>query len=414
MAVKAIPLRSGVEEEVLLQEVKLMATFEHPNIIHYFYSELTTDELLIFMEFAQDGTLADKIPPGGMPESMVSGYMEGILRGLGYLHNKGITHRDIKVANVLINKGVCKLTDFGTATVMKEDTKKHTGDAGETVGTLAYMAPEVMEGAPPAAAADIWALGCLLMELSTKKTPFAHAGDSPWLAVKYISKLKAGDKVDLGPHAYGARVLLFLRECLEVDAGMRPTCDDLLQSPLIQGTELMMRKATVFSLAKVTRKESMVSPSFRGIKSFRNIRKRSQTQVVSPQASPAQPRASANFILSPTNVDQTIQDCSDDGSEFSGWGDGDSPRDAPLLPESRYDAIHMNTAGSDNLMRHRSRTSTSSISVEEDEKMRRLANRAVSDNLRRSFVVRKPPIPKKNSDLSPTAGGMPFRSFTGS
>eukprot|EP01064_Diplonema_japonicum_P028656 TRINITY_DN4445_c2_g1_i1.p1 TRINITY_DN4445_c2_g1~~TRINITY_DN4445_c2_g1_i1.p1 ORF type:complete len:1181 (+),score=196.53 TRINITY_DN4445_c2_g1_i1:60-3545(+) len=412
MAVKAIPLGRGMEEEALLQEVKLMATFEHTNIIHYFYSELTTDELLIFMEFAADGTLADMIPPGGMQESMVSGYMEGILRGLGYLHNKGITHRDIKVANVLINKGVCKLTDFGTATA----TKKGPTENSETVGTLAYMSPEVLEGAPPATACDIWALGCLLMELTTNKSPFAHAGESPWLVVKYISGLKIDDNVDVGKHAYGGRVMLFLRDCLCVDPARRPNCDELLQSPLIQGTELMMRKATVFSLARVSRKESMISPSFRGVKqSFRNaVRKKSST--MSPQQS--QPRTSTgNIILSPTAVDQTIQDCSD-GSDFSGWGD--SPKDNPILPDSKFDHPGTGTGSSAGdqgacLTRVRSRTSTSSISIEEEEKMRRLANRAVTDTLRKSFVTKKPPIPvKKTSDVSSAGGGgIMYTSFSG-
>ena len=220
-----------------------MSEFSHSNIIHYFFSEITEDELLIFMEYAEEGCLQSKIPEGGFKERDVAKYMEDITKGLSYLHSKSVTHRDIKAANVLINNGVCKLTDFGTAT--RTSGRSKPGDENEPVGTLAYMAPEVTEGVPTGPAADVWSLGCLLLELLTGKSPFSHKGQT-WCVVRYVTSLKIGEAVDYGPFPFGVNSRLFLKSTIIIDPTQRMTCDELLKSDLIRNTETMTRKQTLF------------------------------------------------------------------------------------------------------------------------------------------------------------------------
>eukprot|EP01062_Namystynia_karyoxenos_P038130 TRINITY_DN276_c0_g2_i1.p1 TRINITY_DN276_c0_g2~~TRINITY_DN276_c0_g2_i1.p1 ORF type:complete len:1283 (+),score=354.61 TRINITY_DN276_c0_g2_i1:119-3850(+) len=288
MAVKVIPIVAGVDQErerAVLREVELMAQLDHDNILRYFYAERSDEELNIFMEFATDGSLKNRIPPGGMPDPEAAAYLCGVLKGLAYLHAKGIVHRDIKPDNVLISRGVPKLCDFGTAarrgegkalcdfvegmqvlhdmrgigTVMGiEDDRvavefqggeRHRyavasvaqgklqpveaveGKKASIEGTPHYMSPEVLAGNPATPASDVWAAGCLLMELVTGKGPFAHRGDG-WLPVRYVSQLKEDDQLDLGPKEYHPEVRAFMAEALQVTQQARPRASDLLKGRL--------------------------------------------------------------------------------------------------------------------------------------------------------------------------------------
>eukprot|EP00756_Hemistasia_phaeocysticola_P005653 Hpha_TRINITY_DN13443_c0_g2::TRINITY_DN13443_c0_g2_i1::g.131308::m.131308 len=137
------------------------------------------------------------------------GLMKDILAGLLCLHERGIVHRDLKCRNVLLSDGVAKLSDFGVAV--------HGGssEGGSAVGTPQYMPPEVLNGAAADAPGDVWAAGCLLLELSTGLTPFHHrAGGTMWGGVKYVSGLSSTDRVDLGAHPFHPEVLRVLRQCL--------------------------------------------------------------------------------------------------------------------------------------------------------------------------------------------------------
>eukprot|EP01062_Namystynia_karyoxenos_P033060 TRINITY_DN2432_c0_g1_i1.p1 TRINITY_DN2432_c0_g1~~TRINITY_DN2432_c0_g1_i1.p1 ORF type:complete len:1325 (+),score=408.68 TRINITY_DN2432_c0_g1_i1:102-4076(+) len=370
MAVKAIPLGQGTQERecAVLREVQVMANLEHENIIHYFYSERTQDELLIFMEFATEGSLSAKIPKGGMSAHQASGYMEGILRGLQYLHNQKLVHRDIKVANVLLSHGVVKLTDFGTATDLRSDSRATEGVAG----TPQYMAPEVLNaepGALPGPEADIWAVGCLLMELCTALQPFAHLGAGSWVAVRYVSTLQDGDEVQLGTHPYHICAVEFLRQCLQPAPSKRPDCQRLLQSSLLGMNEAMMRKATVMNMAQLNRQESFTNKSFKRAALYGGtappMRSRHSTAVSLLTVRGAMPRRRANSLqatpeseavqgLPPRDQRKSqtrddarktlpviaINDDSDSGeSDFSGWGGRSSAQELRKTSNTRSEPL---------------------------------------------------------------------------
>eukprot|EP01063_Lacrimia_lanifica_P011148 TRINITY_DN17933_c0_g1_i1.p1 TRINITY_DN17933_c0_g1~~TRINITY_DN17933_c0_g1_i1.p1 ORF type:complete len:1387 (+),score=492.33 TRINITY_DN17933_c0_g1_i1:121-4281(+) len=247
MAVKVLPLSGEKDEEkTVLNEIQLMSGFCSENIIHYLWGEITETELLIFMEFAGDGSLSDKVPPGGMDEQTASMYMEGILRGLDYLHEQGVVHRDIKTANVLLNKGVVKLTDFGCA--LKKNPDQKDGEAEDFAGTIFYMAPEVVKGETSGTPSDIWSVGCLLMALMHGTQPFWNVGGQ-FPLMRWLSKLKDGEPVDFAPEKNGGKftenVVDFLEQSLVVNPKDRLTAGGLLGSSFVMANAAMMRKTTV-------------------------------------------------------------------------------------------------------------------------------------------------------------------------
>eukprot|EP00756_Hemistasia_phaeocysticola_P017089 Hpha_TRINITY_DN15517_c2_g4::TRINITY_DN15517_c2_g4_i1::g.107128::m.107128 len=250
LAVKVIQLGSqGKEHEAaLLREVQVMNGLVHPNIVHYFWAEQKEDELLIFMEYAKDGCLSAKVPKGGMPVEESSRYMAGIVRGLAYLHSQDIIHRDMKVANVLLVNDVPKITDFGTAIRHSETeggSDSQRDGLSNVAGTPQYMSPEVLNGAQAGRAADVWATGCLLMELSTDQQPFAHVGGGAWGAVRYVSHLNEGEPVNFGPYNYHELVMSFLHQCVVIDDSLRWTAEKLLKHPFIENIHIVMTTASL-------------------------------------------------------------------------------------------------------------------------------------------------------------------------
>eukprot|EP01065_Artemidia_motanka_P008929 TRINITY_DN14537_c0_g1_i1.p1 TRINITY_DN14537_c0_g1~~TRINITY_DN14537_c0_g1_i1.p1 ORF type:complete len:408 (+),score=34.55 TRINITY_DN14537_c0_g1_i1:38-1261(+) len=246
MAVKTVNLdhaSSPGAEQTIVGEVQVMAELDHPNVIQYFWSERTDSHILIFMEYAKDGCLKDRIPVGGMKASEAAKVVRDVVVGLQYLHSRNIVHRDVKVANVLLSDGVAKLTDFGTAVRSATDS---VHDSHCTAGTPAYMSPEVLCGGKGSKSADVWAVGCVMLELCTGAPPFAHVSTAPLGAVRYVAGLECGSPVDIGPETnFGsAEALDFTRICLTVDPTSRPDCATLLCSEYLSSELTMQRQLT--------------------------------------------------------------------------------------------------------------------------------------------------------------------------
>ena len=117
--------------------------------------------------------LSPPSPPsrfGKLDERTIAHYTKQIARGLCYLHDNGIVHRDIKGANVMVtSKGVVKVIDFGCA---KRYLQEKTGFLHSVRGTPYWMAPEVIRGSSYGRKSDIWSLGCTVHEMGTTKPPW--------------------------------------------------------------------------------------------------------------------------------------------------------------------------------------------------------------------------------------------------
>jgi len=173
VAIKQIPLQKLSADKVLeiREEVKLLETLRNRYIVSYLGSVENDKYLNIITEYAESGSLSDMLKRLGnkMEEKLVAKCIAQVLKGLQFLHDQGVIHRDVKGANLLMNKhGDVKLADFGVAT--KSEGEKVTGVAG----TPYWMAPEIIEMREQSAACDIWSVGATALELLTGAPPYYH------------------------------------------------------------------------------------------------------------------------------------------------------------------------------------------------------------------------------------------------
>ncbi|CAH8577665.1 unnamed protein product [Schistosoma rodhaini] len=173
------------EREEARKEVSVLSKMNHPNIVQYCDSFEESGWLYIIMEYCDQGDLYTKINKQNgvlMPESLILDYFVQICLALKHIHDRMILHRDIKTQNVfLTSKGRLKLGDFGIAKVLN-----HTLDLARTcIGTPYYLSPEICENKPYDHKSDIWALGCVLYEMTTLKHAF-EAGNMKNLVLKII------------------------------------------------------------------------------------------------------------------------------------------------------------------------------------------------------------------------------------
>ncbi|XP_030753033.1 mitogen-activated protein kinase kinase kinase 4 [Sitophilus oryzae] len=182
MAVKEISIQHNDKLTIkrVSEEMKILEGISHENLVKYYGIEIYTDKMLLFMEFCAEGTLENliKATEEGLPELLVRKYTYQLLCGVACLHDHGIVHRDIKPANIfLTQEGNClKIGDFGCAAKIKNNNTM-PGELQGFVGTQAYMAPEVFtknmnEG--HGRAADIWSVGCVVVEMASGKRPWAQ------------------------------------------------------------------------------------------------------------------------------------------------------------------------------------------------------------------------------------------------
>ncbi|TDD12254.1 serine/threonine protein kinase [Nonomuraea deserti] len=182
VAVKEIslPHRPGPEREALLgrtmREARLSARLSHPNIA-VVYDVVEADERpWIVLQYVPSRSLDDLVRERGpLPATTVARVGLDLLDALRAAHAKGIVHRDVKPANVLMtDDGHAVLTDFGLATTL--DDQAHLTREGIVLGTPAFIAPERARGGPSTPQADLWSLGATLYEAVEGRSPFGDSG----------------------------------------------------------------------------------------------------------------------------------------------------------------------------------------------------------------------------------------------
>ncbi|XP_072033710.1 mitogen-activated protein kinase kinase kinase 2-like [Amphiura filiformis] len=179
LAVKQVSLdhnNSDAKKEVraLKLEIELLRNLHHERIVQYFGCSENPKILSIFMEFMPGGSVKDEVARyGALTENVTRKYTRQILEGSAYLHQNHIVHRDIKGANILRDAtGNVKLADFGASKRLQTICSFITGIKSVT-GTPYWMSPEVINGEGYGRKADVWSIGCTVVEMLTTKPPWA-------------------------------------------------------------------------------------------------------------------------------------------------------------------------------------------------------------------------------------------------
>jgi serine/threonine protein kinase/Tfp pilus assembly protein PilF len=166
---------SGEELARFQQEAEAISALNHPNIATIYDVDEVDGKKFLALEFISGGTLKSKIKKlkaegKQFSNTEVVNYAIQIAEGLGHAHRNQIIHRDIKSDNVMLTgEGKIKITDFGLAKLRGANQLTKTGS---TIGTLAYMAPEQIQGENVDARADIFSLGVVIFEMLTGTMPF--------------------------------------------------------------------------------------------------------------------------------------------------------------------------------------------------------------------------------------------------
>ena len=163
---------SGQEVELFQQEAETIATLAHPSIVRMFDFDVQEGLPFLVMDYAPNGSSRQRYPKGKLvPLPQIVSLVKQVAAALQYAHEKKFIHRDVKPENMLIGQHQeVLLSDFGIATIAHSTSSLSTSAEG-TSGTLAYMAPEQIEG-HPRPASDQYALGVVVYEWLCGERPF--------------------------------------------------------------------------------------------------------------------------------------------------------------------------------------------------------------------------------------------------
>ncbi|OIT00330.1 PREDICTED: mitogen-activated protein kinase kinase kinase A-like [Nicotiana attenuata] len=235
-AVKSVELS---QSQFLQKEQKILSELSSPYIVSYKGYDVTkeNDKFMfnLMMEHMSDGTLTDEIRKhnGRINEPLIGYYTKQILQGVEYLHSRGVVHCDIKGQNILLGKTGAKIADFGCARWV-DPAERDGGTAAASAqpigGTPMYMAPEVARGEEQGFAADIWGLGCTIIEMATGGSPWTNVTNSASLLYKIAF---SGQSPEI-PKFLSLQAKDFLSKCFRRDPRERWTAKQLLKHPFLE------------------------------------------------------------------------------------------------------------------------------------------------------------------------------------
>jgi serine/threonine-protein kinase len=227
VALKVLPAETLGDETArarLLREARRASQLNHPHICTIYDVGEAGPHTYVAMELVEGHSLAERLEGGALPIEEVVRYGQQLADALAHAHARGVVHRDLKSANVVVTPGgQVKVLDFGLATRVAgaegAEAPTRAGHSltavGVVAGTLAYMAPEQLRGEPADARSDIWALGVVLYELVAGQRPFAGKTGFE------LSSAILSQPVPAVPASTPAPLAAVIDRCLAKDPGER-------------------------------------------------------------------------------------------------------------------------------------------------------------------------------------------------
>lgn len=244
LAVKQLCIVDGAEADVqdLRKEINIMWHLEHENIVRYLGTAKSERYLFIILEYIPGGSIANMLSQfGAFSMNLVRRFTRHILCGVNYLHTKGIIHRDIKGANVLVTEmGVAKLADFGCSKQLSGLCTTSLEESMRVIrGSVPWMAPEVIKQSGHGRSSDIWSVGATVIEMGTGKPPWSEFSNN-LAALFHVATSRHPPPI---PSHFSQPCADLLRKCMVIDAKGRATANDLLETdPFIREESISITK----------------------------------------------------------------------------------------------------------------------------------------------------------------------------
>ncbi|HEU5151399.1 MAG TPA: serine/threonine-protein kinase [Iamia sp.] len=199
----------------------------HPHVVPVYDAGRTEDGApYMAMELVPGGSLADALAGGPLPAAAAVGHIRDVADALDAAHEVGVLHRDVKPANILLDRrGRARLADFGIARMAGSGPTT----TGAVTGTIAYMAPEVLAGERASTASDVYALGVTLATLLHGRNPYIQATDDNPFAV--LNRVMA-DETPALPATVPPAVAAVVAHCMARDPAARPASAAAVQDAL--------------------------------------------------------------------------------------------------------------------------------------------------------------------------------------
>jgi mitogen-activated protein kinase kinase kinase 4 len=229
MAVKQMSVQekdSGTLQTIC-DEIGIFQKVSHENIVQFHGLKVYHTELYVFMEYCHEGTLWS-IAQQGLPEHMIRRYTRDLLRAVDMLHDRGIIHRDIKGSNIFLSKHSIKLGDCGLSVYLKKKTIQ------QQVGTIPYLSPEVVLEQEMGKPLDIWNVGCVVVEMATRKLPWSECDNQ----LKIVFQIGTGKSPPISRSALCDEGHEFLSHCFQASPNERWRALELLSHPFVKVSDV--------------------------------------------------------------------------------------------------------------------------------------------------------------------------------
>ena len=224
----------------ILNEVRILSSLDHPNIVKFREVRQSHNHVYIEMELLQGGTLQKALEHKHFDDSEASAILKGVMQAVAYLHSKDIIHRDLKPANIIFSQTAdvpnVKITDFGLSAKFTESN--YLQRLYQSCGTMSYMAPEQATRRPYSRPVDVWSCGIIMYMLIESEHPLLRTQETK---ESYIEKLQKP------VWTYSDKFSPLARDLFERMVAVQPleryTAEEVLQHPWItRGNEEVPRR----------------------------------------------------------------------------------------------------------------------------------------------------------------------------